>query len=372
MIDPTIVESMDILKDASAAAIYGARGSNGVIIITTKKGKANASQITFNNSVSFGTMQRQLDLLDAEGALEMIRLQYDYPYRADPSTPRYPPNHPNGVDFPRKAELFNPDGTPKYNTNWMDEASRTAVSYNHSLTFSGGKDNLTVMANLSYRNQQGIILNSYEKRLNGYLNLQWDAKPWLTVSTLINSGASEGSNVDLNATGSTALRKMYEFLPFLPIKYADGTYSRMGDFPGSDDSENPVRLLDEIKNTVGRTYTLANIALRFHLSPALDFVTNVGAQTSGNYDNYYAGTGLRGVSETQGGIARRVNSNSGGYTNENYFSYNQDFGKHNVQATAGASWYYYKSSETRYARRGNACIDNSRSGIKRTLLGNGL
>src|SRR3546814_134693 len=91
MIDPTIVESMDILKDASASAIYGARGANGVVVITTKKGKPNTAVISFNNTLSIGTLQNTPDILDAEGALEMLQMQYDYPYREDPGTPRYAP-----------------------------------------------------------------------------------------------------------------------------------------------------------------------------------------------------------------------------------------------------------------------------------------
>src|SRR3546814_472774 len=79
MIDPSIVASMDILKDASASAIYGSRGANGVVVITTKKGTPNTSVITFNNTLSIGTLQRMPDFLDAPQALEMLRRQYDYP-----------------------------------------------------------------------------------------------------------------------------------------------------------------------------------------------------------------------------------------------------------------------------------------------------
>lgn len=344
MIDPAVIESMDILKDAAAAAIYGARGANGVVVITTQKGRAGVSEITFNNTVSYGTLQRQADLLDAEGALKMWEMKYNYPYRTNPEVPRYAPHLPQGQDFARKSELFNPDGSPKYNTNWLEESTRPALSTNHSITFSGGKDNLRVMANVSYRNQEGLLLNSYEKRLNAYFNINWDVKPWLTINGILNSGANQGNNVDLNPTGSTAIRKIYEFSPFFPIKYEDGTWARGGDYPGVDNSENPVRLLNEMKNTIGRTYSLANIGLTFHILPQLDLVTTVGAQTNARYDLYYAGRDLSGVSLNQEGISRRTHGNSGGYTNENYLSYKDDFGKHSVNAVAGASWYYTRST----------------------------
>lgn len=346
IIDPNIVESVNILKDASASAIYGARGANGVVVITTKKGKAGVSEISFNNSISFGTLQREIDLLDAAGAAEMFRRQYDYPFRADPNTPRPAPHMPGGADFPRKADLFNPDGTPKYNTNWQREATRLAISHNHSLTFSGGKDDLSVLANLSYRNNEGIMLNSYDKRINAYINLGWQVKPWLHIQGSLNTGANQGNNVDLNPLGSTALRKMYEMLPFLPVQYPDGTYSRQGDYLGAEDSENPVRLLREIDNVVGRTYSLANLVGTFQLSKNFDLVTTLGAQTTGGYDFYYAGTMLRGVSANQLGQARRSHFNSGSWTNENYINYHNTFGKHVLDVTGGVSWYYSRSTST--------------------------
>ncbi|MEX2595256.1 MAG: TonB-dependent receptor [Anditalea sp.] len=346
IIDPNIVESINILKDASASAIYGARGANGVVVITTRKGKVGASEISFNNSISFGTLQREVDLLDADGAAEMFRRQYDYPFRADPDIPRPAPHLPGGADFPRKADLFNTDGTPIYNTNWQREATRLAVSHNHSLTFSGGKEDLSVLANLSYRNNEGIMLNSYDKRLNAYINVGWQVKPWLHIQGSLNTGANQGNNVDLNPLSSTALRKMYEMLPFLPVQYPDGTYSRQGDYLGAEDSENPVRLLNEIKNVVGRTYSLANLVGTFQLSENLDLVTTFGAQVAGGYDFYYAGTQLRGVSANQFGQARRTHFNSGNWTNENYLNYHQTFDKHLIDVIGGVSWYFSRSTST--------------------------
>ncbi len=345
-IDPNIVESINILKDASSAAIYGARGANGVIVITTKKGRSGSFEVMYSGSTSAGTQQREVDLLDANGAAEMFRKQYDYPYRDDPNTPRPAPHMPGGADFPRKADLFNPDGTPIYNTNWQRESTRMAISHSHSLTFTGGKDDLTVLANISYRNMQGIMLNSYEKRINAYINIGWKVKPWLHVQGSINTGANQGNNVDLNPLSSTALRKMYEMLPFLPVKYPDGTYSRQGDYLGAEDSENPVRLLNEIEDVVGGTYSLVNFVNTIKLSENLDFVVTLGGQTSAGYDFYYAGTQLRGVSETQKGVASRMHSNIGSWNNENYLNYHNTFGKHLIDVTAGASWYYKRSTST--------------------------
>ncbi|MEO6497760.1 MAG: TonB-dependent receptor, partial [Mucilaginibacter sp.] len=341
-IDPNIVETMDVLKDAAASAIYGSRGANGVVIITTRRGKAGVSEITLNSSVSFASVAGDIKTLDATQALEMIRRQYDYV----PGRGITAPNLPGGVTFARKAELFNADGTPKYNTDWVKESTRLAVSQNHSLTFAGGTDKMNVVANLNYRNNEGLLLNSYDKRVSGYINLGWDVKPWLNIQTNINTGGSKANNVDLDPFSSTAIRKMYEMLPFYPVRYADGEYSKQGDFPGRENSENPVKLLNEIKNTVGGSYALANFIGTFHIAKNLDFVTSLGGQTEGRYDFYYAGRSVVGVSQSVNGRARRIHLNSGSWTNENYFNFKNNYGKHNINVVGGASWYMYRTTIT--------------------------
>lgn len=341
-IDPDIIASVDILKDAAAASIYGSRGSNGVVVITTKGGMKNSSDISFNNTVSFGSLQKELPLLDAAGGLEMFKRQYEYvPGRI---APHLDPNN----NFKRKGELFNADGTPKYNTDWQKAATRTAISRKHSLTFSGGKEDLTVLANISYRKSEGIMLNSNLKQIDGFLKITWDVKPWLNIQSSLIAGGSQANSPDLAGYpfGQNAIRRMYSTSSFLPVKYEDGTYSREGDYPGAEDAENPVRLLNDIKNVLGKTYTLGNIVGTFHLTPHIDLTTTFSGQTSSAYTLYYAGTGLRGISETQNGIAQRTNVNSGAWTNEDYITYKNTFGKHTVNVVGGASWYFNTSTNT--------------------------
>lgn len=346
IIDPNIIASVDIYKDASSSAIYGSRGANGVIVITLKQGQKNTSDISFNNTVSIGTLQRKVSLLNANEALDMIRRQYEY------VPDRLAPHLDPSASFTRKSDLFNSDGTPKYHTDWQKEATRTALSRLHSLTLSGGKDKFTVLANISVRKNEGILLNNNLKQLNAFLNLTWDIRPWFTVRTGINAGAVESNDVEINTLGLNAIREMYEFLPFMPVTYKDGTYSRKGDYPGEEDSENPVRLLKSIKNINGRISSLGNIAGTFHLVKHLDLTSSFSGQLRSVYQNYYSGSELRGVSETQGGIAQRTNNISGSWTNENYFSYQNDFSKHSLSAVAGASWYYYNTAETKAGAEG--------------------
>lgn len=340
-IDPTIVATVDIYKDAGSTAIYGSRGANGVIVITTKTGKKNSSDIAFNNTVSFGSLQREVPLLDAAGALELYKREYEYvPGRL---APHLDPNN----NFARKQDLFNADGTAKYNTDWQKEATQLAVSHQHSLTFSGGKDNFTVLANIAYKNNQGIMLNSYAKQLNGYLNIGWDVKPWLNIKASINAGGYQSNNVDINTFGLNAVREMYEFLPFMPVKYPDGTYSRKGDYPGAENSENPVMLLNNVKDITGRMTTLGNFVGTFHITPKLNFVTSFSGQLGSNYENYFSGNNVFGVSQQQGGVAQRSNILNTVWSNEDYFSYDNTFGKNHVNAVLGASWYNYITASTK-------------------------
>lgn len=340
IIDPNIIASLSVLKDAAAAAIYGSRGSNGVIIFTTKQGDSEPSAISFSSTVSVGSLARQVDLLDAGGALTMLERQYSY------QPGRLAPHQDPSYKFARRKDLLKEDGTPKYNTNWQDEATRTTLSTNSALSFAGGSERMNVFANISYKDQQGIMKNSYSKQVNGYLNLGWDLKPWFHLQATMNAGGIQQNNIDLNTLGLNPLRQMIEFLPFLPVQYADGTYSRKADYPGAENSENPVRLLNEVKSIAGRTYTMANLIGTFHLTDHLDLVSSVSGLASAGYNFYYAGRNIYDYSEAQQGVARRSHTNGGAWTNEDYLAYTNRFGKHFLNVVAGASWYYYLSSST--------------------------
>jgi len=345
-IDPNIVESVDVLKDAAASAIYGARGSNGVIAITTKKGGKNTPAISFRNTLSFATLAREIDLMDANEALEMFKREYAY------QPGRIAPHLDPDRQFSRKEDLFNPDGTPKYNTDWQKEASRLAVSHEHALSFSLGKEDISALAGLSYSDQQGILINSYSRQVNGFINLGWNVKKWLHIQTVLNSGAFKQNNVDINTFGLNAVRQIYEFLPFFPVRYPDGTYSRKADYPGAESSENPVRLMNEVQSVAGRTYTMGNLLATFYLSPKLQFTAGISGQTGASYNLYFSGRDIIGYSDVQQGVATRGHGQTGSWTSEDYFTWKDSFGKHHLTGVAGASWYYFASMNTQAGSEG--------------------
>ncbi|RYD91290.1 MAG: SusC/RagA family TonB-linked outer membrane protein, partial [Sphingobacteriales bacterium] len=277
-IDPSIIESLDVLKDAASAAIYGARGANGVVLVTTKRGKSGAADISFNNTIGFNSLQRKIDLIDANGFVEVIKRLAKYQNPGDPQAP----------GSTRMDDLFTGNYVPRYNTDWQEESTRLAVLNNHSLTISGGKEGLSIMANVTYRNQQGILLNAYDRQLKGYMNLGWDVKPWVHIDMRLNAGGGQNNDVGSDGFTLTGLRQLYDFPAIFPVQYADGTYSRKDDVVGLERSENPVRLFNGIKNVNGRTFSSANLGFTFHLTDKLDLITTGSAQTNAGYNLYYA------------------------------------------------------------------------------------
>lgn len=334
-IDPNIVKSIDILKDATSSAIYGSRGANGVVVITTKEGRKNTSSISYNSTLSVGTLARKVDVLDAYQSAEMFKRAYEYvPGRIAP--------HLNPTNnFARKNDLFNADGTPKYNTDWQEEVTRNSFSHQHSLSFSGGSDKLMAVANVSYRDNQGIMLETYRKQLSGFVNLTWDLKDWFRLQTVVNIGNTTARNSE-DAISRYAL----EYLPFMPVQYEDGTYSRKGNYPGAEDAENPVKILKQRKHITERQYMLANIIGTFKIMKNLTLTTNFSRQDANRMVSLYLPSTLFGYGDSYKGRAEREHHVNSSWTNEDYLTYDNTWGNHNLNVVAGASWYYEDYTKT--------------------------
>lgn len=337
-VDPNIIKSIDVLKDAASCSIYGARGANGVVVITTKEGKKNTTNISYNTVLSVGNLARKVDVLDAAGSMEVFRRAYDY------APGRIPPHLDPSNDFARKGELFNPDGTPKYDTDWQDAVTRTAFSHQHSLSFSGGSDKLTAVANVSYKDNQGIMLETYKRQLNAFINVGWDLKEWFHLQAMLNVGSNNARKSENNIS-----RYALEGLPFLPVQYEDGTYSRKGDYPGAEDCENPVKILKERKNMEKNQYTLANVIGTFKITPWLKLTTSFSRQDGSFVNSIYNPSTLFGYGDTQKGRAEKKHRNWMSWTNEDYLTFDKTWNKHTLNVVAGASWYYSQTEKTEAA-----------------------
>lgn len=334
-VDPNIIKSIDILKDATSSAIYGARGANGVVVITTKEGSKNSMNISYNTVLSAGSLARKVDVLNAGESLDVFKRAYEY------APGRIAPHLDPSNNFAHKSDLFNPDGTPKYDTDWQDAVTRTAFSHQHSLSFSGGGDKLTAVANVSYKDNQGIMLETYKRQLNAFINVGWDLKEWFHLQAMLNVGSSNARNSENNIS-----RYALEGLPFLPVQYGDGTYSRKGNYPGAEDCENPVKVLKERKNMDKSQYTLANVIGTFKIAPWLKLTTSFSRQDGSNVNSIYNPSTLFGYGDTQNGKAEKNHRNYMSWTNEDYLTFEKTWNKHNLNVVAGASWYYSKVEKT--------------------------
>lgn len=353
-LNPNDIESIEILKDASSAAIYGARGANGVVLVTTKRGgnTGNTAHITYAGSMSLSTMAKYMDVMDADEWMAAFKqgLENANAWQGRNFTTDLSQIFTDG-------RLFNADGTPKYDTNWQKEASRTAFSHNHQLSIQRGDTNSSVGAFLNYTDQQGVLLNTYFKRLNA--RLAYDDKPtkWLSTGVNLMVNHTWGNRTSDNPYGQGALRTMVEMSPFIPVML-NGVYMQTNDvqtgsiYRDKDNPDpkqmqgfspegvgNPVELLTRMVANQYRTQIFGNAALTFHLTENLDLKTQFGIDYNNNRNvNYTPFTPRPLINQSSTGRAEGNNSNTLYWQEETYLTYNNEFEKHSINAMAGMSW----------------------------------
>lgn len=327
-INPNDIASFDILKDASATAIYGARGANGVIIVNTKKAKAGAVSVNYSGTFGIDVMARKVDVLDSEEYMSNLRAGYEFVEGRE--VPDF------GAMYP---DLFNPDGSAIYNTDWQDESTRSAQTQRHSISIGGGTEKSTTGLSLGYQDVDGILLETFHQKYNVGLNNEVKITPWLDLSTTVLYSYTRQNRIDDHGVGANvATRTMTEFLPMLPVQYENGTYSRLTDFLNMFPVENPVRVLRELNKISTDNQLLGNLALKVKFNDALSFKTTFGVE-SRNYNlDFYSGRDLLDLSASQRGSATRSNQRILFWQTENFLNYNKAFGNHNVDAIIGASW----------------------------------
>lgn len=246
-INPEDIESMDILKDASSTAIYGARGANGVVLITTKKGKKGVGSITYDAYTGMSNIREKMNVLSA----------------ADFRTYKK-------ADGSKLLDLG-------ASTDWQDEIFRTAYSQNHALSFSGGNDKSTYHASLGYSDQQGIVHNSGLEKLNGSIKVSQKAfnDRLLLTGSLIASQQMDSRMPITEASGSgyegDLIISSLKLNPTFPIYNTDGTY-----YQHSLDQRNPVAMMNLIDDKTNTTRILANISAELEIIKNLKYKMNIG------------------------------------------------------------------------------------------------
>ena len=339
LVNPNDIESMEVLKDASAAAIYGARGANGVIMVTTKRGKKDGEgvAISYQGSVSVSSIARKMDLLNAQEWTDtfMKGLENENKWLGTNWSL-------NRTDWFTDRNYFDANGNPIYDTDWQDEATRTAVSHNHQLNIQQAGKNSSMGAFLNYTDQQGIMLNTYNKRLNAKMAYDADPTKWLSTSVNVLVNHTWGRYTPEDGGGQEARRTMIEMLPWLPVyepgtnKYTTSTSPSLSGF-NLEGMSNPVFILNDQRRMKYNTQIFGNAALTFHLAEGLDLKTQFGLDSHNITYRGYSSVGLNNISMPNG-WAEYENWNTLYWQEETYLTYNKVLGDHRINAMAGLSW----------------------------------
>ncbi len=336
-LNPSDILTIDILKDASATAIYGSRASNGVVIITTKKGKTNDSKIAYDAFYGIQTPSRYLPVLPlnqfAKFQNEMaaaygIELRQDF---KDPSL--------LGVG-----------------TDWQRELMKPAAMQSHQVSVSGGKDKMQYYISGSYLNQDGIVQGSGFNRYTVRLNLDNQVKSWFHIGTSITTSRTS-ERITLNDDGDGVVTNSLLQSPDVPVRNLDGNFGGPTIDNGATVSVNPVATALLIDNTVTRSRVIGNLYGDILFSKNLSFRTEFGTDLSFGQNDQFRPTYQYGKVSNPTASALKAINNSQFWILKNYVTYKLDLGKHNITALAGhevqnSNWYGVNATRVGFITNG--------------------
>lgn len=337
-LNPDDIASIQVLKDASSVAIYGSRGANGVIMVTTKKGRSGKPQVSYSGYYGVQTLRRKLKLVDAS---EYAELQNEVVANDNASglniTPLPTPWSPAQIDSLKGK-----------GTDWQDLSYRPARMQNHDLSISGGNDNTRYYTSFGYYNQDGTIRNSNFTRYSFRGNL--DQKIVDRVSMATNLSLQQSKYIQLN-NGSAD----YGGIPFqaMVMPPTQGVYDAQGNytvFTGVTWGQtNPVGVENTIWNPDNSLRLIGNTAVTYEIINGLKLRASVGVDnTWDRADSYIPPTNTLGQ---PGGVASVSYSNSLTFVNENTLSYTKTMGRHAIDAVGGVT---YQSSLYKSLSSGSA------------------
>ncbi len=307
MVAPDDIESIDVLRDATATAIYGSKAANGVIIITTKSGKEGRVNVSYNAYVGFDKIAKTLDMMDANGLRNLAAAT--------------------------GTTIDDNNG----DTNWQDEVLRLGVSHNHNVAINGGHNKTKYMASANYMNRNGIIRGSEMSRLNVRTLVSTSIlKDHLDIALGGNLVYGKYEGVAMNNEGRSVMDAMNYYSPLNPIYNADGSWFRVSELP--DKNYNPLSMIHEDTgaNTWRRQQFTAKATL--HIIKGLDWTANYSftnrQRTSSSYDTHESQ-----IYPSLNGQASRSTYFGTNNTFETYGNYEHTWNStHKLGLMAGYSW----------------------------------
>lgn len=337
-LNPADVESIEILKDASATAIYGSQGANGVILITTKPGVKGHTSLKFTANFGLQTLSQKLDVANAATFVEGIRGA----------------KQNDDAVFTNKA-WENPAFTNKLNSiDWQDVMARTALQQNYNLSASGGSEKTQSRLSVGYLNNEGIIVNSYFKRLTARANITHKVKDFIRVGlnvAYVHAEKTGGGNLftyartiptmdDTDAAGN---------LINVPVQYPDGTWGHFkqegnGDVSKSQDNPYAAAMTADYLNKYNRVVTSAT--LEVDILKGLMFKTIGSYNYYGSaYDNYTAYNDRTFLDKDRPDSFSLSSSEGNSLGLESYFTYDLKLKSHRINLMAGYSVSDYNSTD---------------------------
>lgn len=312
------IESMEILKDAGALAIYGSRAANGVVLITTKHGKKGVTSYNFNYYTGFQQDNKgsRVKLMTNQQAIDLIQEG-----RANALA--------DGVSSVYGFLLPSPDGKA-YNTDWQAALFRTAPISNYDFSVRGGENKLRFALSGSYLDQDGIIIASGYKRGTGRINLDYDATDKLKFGTNISVSRYTNHRVSTEDGALSIIQVALKKSPSMPIYNADGTYFN-GDVSGFI---NPVAFANKITYQNQVSSVIGNLYGQYDILPGLNIKSTVGLNYASVTDQYFQPSDAmrNGVASGQA-----FSSTVDGWINENTLNFTKELGKHNISGVLGYS-----------------------------------
>jgi TonB-dependent starch-binding outer membrane protein SusC len=295
-LNPQDIESMDVLKDASATAIYGSRGANGVILITTKKGKAGVSTVSYTTSLSISNLTRPIEVFSADEYRKQV-----------PSV--------GGVLEDLKG-----------NTDWQKEISRTAYTKNHNLTLAGGADKLTYYASFGLQNQEGIFKGSDLNRYTGRINVtQKFLEDRLIVEANLNGSYTDNTRPPIEGMVAAGITTN----PTYPAYTPDG---QIAIYPNI---VNPLIAINLFKDITNTNRLIGNISPSFRIAKGLVYKLNYAIDNSNSTRDLESLPNAVPLQDGRLETITRKNSNS---LIENYLTYTHDENLHNYSVLVGHSY----------------------------------
>jgi TonB-linked SusC/RagA family outer membrane protein len=386
-INPSDIESMTVLKDASAGALYGARGANGVIMITTKKGKEGKTQVTWRSTI--GWSSRALPRYDLVGQKDFVQLTYE--------GLRNEAIFSNGMSWAEGeayarsqmganlgGEYYNPfknytwdqiidpatgqvraDAQAAWNEDWLDAVKRdNAFRHEHQLNINGGTDKTKYMLSLGYLNEDGILKTTGFQRYTARVNVDSKVTDWFSMNLSTNLAHSISNFSDYDGSSTSNVWYSAQFVsPLFPmyvkdlngqnvldengqpqLDYGDNAAKR----PGSYNDFNPLGGLVDDKAENKRDAAGLRTGIVFGTDNAnagwlqgIKFAVNFGMDYNSRYRMRYMNM-HHGNQATSGGLLQKYNYRTQSYTFNQLLTWNRTFDKHNIDIMAGHEFYAYK------------------------------